>query len=77
MKLAQKLPAAYENQLSGFHSYVINLQKTYNIELSQTASMDEVPLTADVPSNRTVDVNGAKTAAVKTSAREKHSSLLF
>ena len=33
--------------------------------------MDEVPLTFDVPSNKTVDVKGAKTITIKTSGNEK------
>ena len=70
-KLALKLPAAYEKQVLEFHSYVINLRKTYNFELSQIATMDEVPLTFDVPSKRTVGVEGAKTVAVETSGHEK------
>ena len=54
-----------------FHSYVTNLQKTDSSELSQIASMDEVPLTSDVPADRTVGVKGATTVAVRTSGREK------
>ena len=76
-KLAPKLPAAYDNQVLECHSYVIDLRKTYNLDLSHIASMDEVPLTFDVPPNRTVDVKGAKTVAVKTSGMKKHISLLF
>ena len=53
MKLAPKLPAAYENPVLEFHSYVINLWKTYNFELSQIKNMDDVPLTFDVPPNKT------------------------
>jgi hypothetical protein len=33
--------------------------------------MDEIPLTFDVPSNKTVDVKGAKTIMIKTSGNEK------
>jgi len=33
--------------------------------------MDEVPLTFDVPSNKTVDVKGAKTMMIKTSGNVK------
>ena len=33
--------------------------------------MDEVPLTSDVPSNKTVDVKGAKTIMMKISGNEK------
>ena len=32
--------------------------------------MDEVPLTFDVPSNKKVDVKGAKTIMIKTSGNE-------
>ena len=71
MKLAPKLPVAYENQVWGFHSHAVNLQKTYNFELSQIINMDEVPLTFDVPPNRTVDMKGAKFVAVKANGPEK------
>ena len=70
-KLPPQLSAAYENQGLEIHSCVISLQKTYNFELYQIAIMDEVPLTFEVPSNRTVDIKGAKTMAVKTSDHEK------
>jgi len=33
--------------------------------------MDEVPLTFDIPSNKTVDVKGAKAIMIKTSGNEK------
>lgn len=33
--------------------------------------MDEVPLTFDVPSNKTVDSKGTKSVTVKTSGHEK------
>ena len=70
-KVARKLPAAYENQVLEFHPYVINLWKTDSFELSQIARMDEVSLTSDRPSKRTVDVQGAKTTAVKISGHGK------
>ena len=69
-KLAQKMPAAYEKILQ-FHAYVINLRKNTNFELRQIANMEEVPLTFDVPSNRTVDQKGMKTVTIKTSGHEK------
>lgn len=34
--------------------------------------MDEVPLTFDVPSNKTVEAKGAKTVTIKTSGHEKN-----
>lgn len=70
-KLAQKMPPVYEDKIQQFHSYVIQLRKKYDFEPSQIANMDEVPLNFDVPSNRTVDVKGIKTVAIKTSGHEK------
>ena len=34
-------------------------------------NMDEIPLTFDVPSNKTVDVKGAETIMKETSGNEK------
>ena len=70
-KLAQKMQAAYEEKILQFHSYVIKLRKNTNFELSQIANINEVPLTFDVPSNRTVDQKGVKTVTIKTSGHEK------
>lgn len=70
-KLPQKMPQVYEDKIQQFHSYVIQLWKKYDFELSQIANMDEVPLNFDVPSNRSVDVKGIKTVAIKTSGHEK------
>jgi len=39
--------------------------------------MDKVPLTFDVPSNKTVDVKGAKTIMIKTSGNEKTRYTVF
>lgn len=66
-KLAQKMPAAYEQKIVSFHSYFINLRKETPFELGQIGNMDEVPLCFDVPSNRTVDRKGTKTVTIKTS----------
>ena len=70
-KLAQKMPAAYEEKILQFHSYAINLRKNTNFEVSQIEIMDEVSFTFDVPSNRTIDQKGVKTVTIKTSGHEK------
>lgn len=56
---------------SKFHSYVIKLQKKYNFEPSQIANMAEVPLNFDMSSNKTVDMEGIKTVAIKISGLKK------
>src|SRR5215469_12670791 len=69
--IAQKLPREYERKIIEFHKYVINMRKKLCFEIGQLGNMDEVPLTFDVPKNKTVDVKGAKTIMIKTSGNEK------
>jgi len=73
--IARKLPHHYETKIIEFHKYVINMRKKLCFEIGQLGNMDEVPLTFDVPLNKTVDVKGAKTIMIKTSGNEK--MLLF
>ena len=47
------------------------MRKKLCFEIRQLGNMDEVPSTFDVPSNKTVDVKGAKTIMIKTSGNEK------
>ena len=69
--LAQKMPNEYEAKILQFQRYVIQTRKEKGYELGQMGNMDEVPLTFDVPSNRTVDVKGTKSINVKTTGNEK------
>jgi len=69
--IAQKLPREYERKIIEFHEYIINMRKKLCFEIGQLGNMDEVPLTFDVLSNKTVDVKGAKTIMIKTSGNEK------
>lgn len=70
-RIAQKMPKEYEAKILSFHNFVIKARKKNSFEIGQIGNMDEVPLTFDVPSNRTVDLKGAKTITVKTSGHEK------
>ena len=69
--IAQKLPHEYERKIIEFHKYVINMRKKLCFEIVQLGNMDEVPLTFDVPSNKTVDAKGSKIIMIKTSGNEK------
>jgi len=69
--IAQKLLLEYKRKIIEFHKYVINMRKKLCFEIGQLGNMDEVPLTFDVPLNKTVDVKGAKTIMIKTSGNEK------
>ena len=54
--LSQKMPAEYEQKIMEFHRFIIRARQNVECELSQIGNMDEVPLTFDVPSNKTEDV---------------------
>jgi len=69
--IAQKQPSEDERKIVDFHKYVINMRKKLCFEIGQLGDMDEVSLTFDVPSNKTVDVKRAKTIMIKTSGNEK------
>ena len=47
------------------------MRKKLCFEIGQLGNMDEVPLTLDVPSNKTVNVRGDKTILIKISGNEK------
>ena len=47
------------------------MRKKPCFEIGQLRNIDEIPLTFDVPSNKTVYVKGAKTIMIKTSGNEK------
>ena len=47
------------------------MRKKLCFEIGQLGNMDEVALMFDVPSNKTVDIKGAKTIMKKTSGNEK------
>ena len=68
---AQKMPIEYESKIVSFQKFVLDARKKNGFEISPIGNMDEVPLTFDVPSNKTVDVKGAKTITVKTSGHDK------
>ena len=70
-RIARKMPIEYESKIVSFHKFVLDARKKNGFEISHIGNMDEVPLTFDVPSNKTVDVKGAKTITVKTSGHDK------
>ncbi|KAG8235948.1 hypothetical protein J437_LFUL016270 [Ladona fulva] len=52
--IAQIMSADYEEKILAFHRFVINACKKTSFKLGQIGNMDEIPLTFDVPSNKTV-----------------------
>lgn len=70
--IAQKLPSDFEDQLTKFQSFIINLRKKHHYSLSQIGNADQTPLTFDMPSGTTIDQKGAKTVTIKTTGNEKN-----
>ena len=56
--VVQNLLHEYQRKIIEFHKHVINMRKKLCFEIGQLGNMDEVPLTFDVPSKKTVDVKG-------------------
>jgi hypothetical protein len=62
------MPAEYEAEILQFHKFVIAARKKSSFELG---NMDEVPLTFEVSSNKTLDIKGAKSITIKTSGHQE------
>lgn len=69
--IAQRLPKDMDTKVDSFHKFVIDLRKGHDFELGAIGNMDETPMFFDMPSNRTVDVKGAKTVSETTTGSDK------
>lgn len=72
------MPIEYESKIVSLHNCVLDARKKTGPEISQIGNVDEVPLTFDVPLNKTVDGKGAQIVTVETSGpdRAHHTVLL-
>jgi len=70
-KIAQRCPQDLEEKINSFHTFIINLRKQNNFELSQIGNMDETPMSFDLPANRTIDIKGTRTVQIRTTGHEK------
>lgn len=62
--VSQQLPEDYQEKLATFRAYCKNKITEKKIQPEHIINMDEVPLTFDIPVNRTVDKTGARTVNV-------------
>ncbi|KAF4795049.1 hypothetical protein TURU_096745 [Turdus rufiventris] len=69
--VSQQLPADYEEKLASFRSYCKSRISEKNIQPDHIINMDEVPLTFDMPLNRTVERIGTSTVSVRTTGNKK------
>ena len=70
--ICQRLPADYEEKLTGFQRYIIRLRQMYGHDLAHIGNADQTPLTFDFPSNTTVDFKGEKSISIRTTGNEKN-----
>ena len=69
--VSQQLPDDYQENLILFHSYSTNKINEQKILLKHITNMDEVPLTFDIPVNRTVERTGTSAVSIRTTGNEK------
>ncbi|KAK6178249.1 hypothetical protein SNE40_013057 [Patella caerulea] len=71
--MAQKLPADFEEKLASFRTFVQTKIREIGLRDSDIINMDEVPLTFDIPMNRTIDAKRKDTITIRTTGHEKSS----
>ncbi|KAK6299839.1 hypothetical protein J4Q44_G00298720 [Coregonus suidteri] len=71
--VSQQLPKDYQEKLVTFRAYCKKKITEKKIRPEHITNMDEVPLTFDIPMNRTVEKTGTSTVSVRTIGNEKSS----
>ena len=71
--VSQQLPKDYQEKLATFCAYCKNKITEKKIRPEHITNMDEVPLTFDIPVNRTVEKTGTRTVSIRTTGNEKSS----
>lgn len=71
--VSQQLPKDYQEKLANFRAYCKKKITEKKIRPEHITNMDEVPLTFDIPVNRTVEKTGTRTVSIRTTGNEKSS----
>lgn len=69
--VSQQLPKDYKEKLAIFRTYCQNKITEKKIRPEHITNMDEVPLTFDIPVNRTVEKTGTSTVSICTTGNER------
>lgn len=69
--VSQQLPNDYKEKLAIFRTYCQNKITEKKIRPEHITNMDEVPLTFDIPVNRTVEKTGTSTVSICTTGNER------
>ena len=70
--VAQRLPGDYEEKVVRFYRYITDRREEQNYPLHLIANMDEIPLTLDIPPNRTINSVAEKFVKIRTTGNEKN-----
>ena len=71
--ISQKLPKDYEEKLAIFRTYCTSKITKTKIQSDHITNMDEVPLSFDIPVNRTVEKIRTSTVSIRTTRNKKSS----
>ena len=69
--IAQKLSAALEEKMATFLQTVRQVRKDSKYPDNMIVNMDETPMYFDMTTNKTVNLNSAKTVSVRSTGAEK------
>ncbi|XP_077186359.1 uncharacterized protein LOC143833921 isoform X1 [Paroedura picta] len=61
-RISLKMPKDLDEKVLSFHSFVVEQRRTHNYDLGDIGTMDETPMTLDLPSDRAVARLGDRTA---------------
>ncbi|XP_018105792.1 plectin isoform X1 [Xenopus laevis] len=70
--ISQKLPQDLDEKVKSFQSFITKQRRIHNYDLVDIGNMDEIPMTFDLPSNRTVASLGDTTFSPRTTGNEKN-----
>ena len=69
--VCQKLPPNFQAQIDSFRAFIEKQVNTHNVLPDHIVNMDEVPLTFDIPMNRSVEEKGQKSVSIVTTGHER------
>ena len=69
--VCQKLPPNFQAQIDSFRAFIEEQVNTHNVLPDHIVNMDEVPLTFDIPMNRSVEEKGQKSVSIVTTGHER------
>ncbi|KAF4802272.1 hypothetical protein TURU_027258 [Turdus rufiventris] len=73
MKVSQQLPVDYEEKLATFRSCCKSKMSEKNIQADHIININEIPLTFDMPLNRTVKITRISTVSIRSTGNKKAS----